>query len=201
MVYGLNVNKVGEIYMKIYVIRHGQSETNLAQKWTGWLDVNLTNKGINDAKTVGEFLKNIHFDKIYTSDLSRAIETEKNALPNQPFEKSLLLREVNVGTLAGKPLTILTDEQRNCISKNGYTDFDGESHSEFYNRVCEFKKELEKSNAENIAIFTHAGWMREFLDSVVETRLPRKHVLCQNCALAIYEYSNNIWKLHSWINL
>ena len=36
--------------MFVYVIRHGESETNLSKKWTGWLDVQLTKKGYEDAK-------------------------------------------------------------------------------------------------------------------------------------------------------
>lgn len=61
--------------MRVYVIRHGESETNLNKKWTGWLDVHLTDKGKDDAKKAGDFLKNIAFEKIYASDLSRAVET------------------------------------------------------------------------------------------------------------------------------
>ena len=55
--------------MYVYVIRHGESETNKAKKWTGWLDVHLTDKGKDDAKKAGNFLKRISFDKIlYLSD-------------------------------------------------------------------------------------------------------------------------------------
>ena len=43
--------------MRVYVIRHGESETNKAKKWTGWLDVHLTDKGKDDANKAGNFLK------------------------------------------------------------------------------------------------------------------------------------------------
>ena len=36
--------------MKVYVIRHGESENNRAKKWTGWADVHITEKGVEDAK-------------------------------------------------------------------------------------------------------------------------------------------------------
>lgn len=49
--------------MKVYVIRHGESETNYEKKWTGWLDVNLTEKGMNDAKKAGEFLASVSLIK------------------------------------------------------------------------------------------------------------------------------------------
>lgn len=60
----------------LYIARHGESEWNTLGKWTGWTDVSLTEKGKNDARNVGEsFLKGIHFDSVYTSDLKRTYET------------------------------------------------------------------------------------------------------------------------------
>ena len=188
--------------MKVYVIRHGQSETNVHHKWTGWADVNLTEKGRNDAKRAGEILKDIHFDKVFASDLSRAIDTAKNALPGCNPETSPLLREVNVGTLAGNPMNCITNEQRSQIAQNGYVAFDGESYEDFYVRINEFKAFLEKLDYENVAVFSHAGWLKAMLDTVVGAKLPRKNIICDNCTVAIYEYDNtNGWRLHSWINI
>lgn len=188
--------------MKVYVIRHGQSETNLQHKWTGWADVTLTEKGKNDAKRAGEILKGVSFDKVFASDLSRAIDTAKNALPDCNPEISPLLREINVGTLAGNPLDCITDEDRIQIAQDGYVAFDGESSEEFYARINEFKASLEKLDCENVAVFSHAGWLRAMLDSVVGVKLPRKNIICDNCTVAIYEYDKaNGWRLHSWINI
>lgn len=186
--------------MRVYMIRHGESETNRNKKWSGWMDVHLTDKGKEDAKKAGDFLKNISFEKIYTSDLSRAIETAKIAIPDCCYETSPLLREVNVGTLQNQPLSILTKEQGERTLKYGYGDFNGETRAEFYSRICQFKKELEKLNCETVAIFSHAGWLRGMLDTVVETQLPKGRVCCNNCTIAIFEYTNGVWQLHSWIN-
>ena len=68
--------------MRVYVIRHGESETNYKKQWTGWSDVHLTDKGKEDAKKARDFLKHISFDKIFASDLVRAVETAKIALPD-----------------------------------------------------------------------------------------------------------------------
>ena len=106
--------------MRVYVIRHGESETNQAKKWTGWLNVHLTDKGKEDAQKAGIFLKNISFDKIYTSDLIRAIETAQNAIPSCRYETSALLREINVGNLANTPLSIVTDAQKSRTRAYGY---------------------------------------------------------------------------------
>lgn len=187
--------------MRVYVIRHGESETNLNKKWTGWLDVHLTDKGKEDARKAGAFLENIPIDKIFASDLVRAAETAETALPGRAYETLPLLREINVGTLANKLLSVVSDEQRARIAKYGYVDFDGETKELFVQRIHQVMNKLETLNCEAVALFTHAGWMRGMLDAVLGTYLPRKHVQCNNCAVAIFEYSNGNWQLHSWINL
>ncbi|MBQ8816149.1 MAG: histidine phosphatase family protein [Lachnospiraceae bacterium] len=187
--------------MRVYVIRHGESETNLDKKWTGWLDVHLTDKGKDDARKAGEFLKQVSFEKIYTSDLCRAVETAEIAIPNCSYERLPLLREINVGTLANKPLSILTEEQRAHAVKWGYEYFGGESKDHFYNRISQVMKMLETLDCETVAMFSHGGWLRGMLDTVVGTRLPGNKVCCNNCTIAIFEYTNEIWRLHSWINL
>lgn len=187
--------------MRVYVVRHGESETNLNKKWTGWMDVPLTDKGREDAEKAGDFLKGVRFDKIITSDLSRAAETARTAIPGCLFETSPLLREYDVGSLAGQPLSVLTGEQRARAAQSGYVDFGGESREAIHDRVRRTMEILEGLSCENVALFTHAGWIREMLDTVIGTRLPRANVRCSNCTVGIFEYEAGIWRLHSWINL
>ena len=187
--------------MKVFVVRHGESLNNLKGLWTGWADVPLTEKGIEDAKKAGNFLADFSFDKVYASDLERAIETAKNAIPGCPPETSELLREINVGNIANKPLDILTDADRKAIKESGYSIFGGETKEEFQNRVLKFRKELEEIDCETVAVFAHAGWLRTFLDLVTDTYLSRQSIYCGNCAVGVFEFSGGRWRLHSWINL
>jgi len=62
---------------KLILLRHGQSQWNLENRFTGWKDVPLTEKGQLEAKKAGEFIKkhNIHIDKIFSSKLERANNT------------------------------------------------------------------------------------------------------------------------------
>ena len=62
---------------KLVIIRHGQSQWNLENRFTGWADVNLTAKGQQEAIMAGETLKNsgFQFGVAYTSYLKRAIKT------------------------------------------------------------------------------------------------------------------------------
>ena len=59
---------------KVVFIRHGQSEWNLANRFTGWEDVDLSEQGVKEAQEAGRKIKEagIHFDVLYTSVLKRA---------------------------------------------------------------------------------------------------------------------------------
>ena len=94
---------------KLVFIRHGQSEWNLENLFTGWVDVNLSEQGEREAKEAGRKLKEagIEFDQAYTSVLTRAIKTLHFALEESgqlciPEKKSWLLNERLYGALQGK---------------------------------------------------------------------------------------------------
>lgn len=94
--------------MKLVLVRHGQSEWNLQNKFTGWVDVDLSEKGYAEAKHAGEILKDhgLEFDKAYTSVLKRAIKTLNIILEESdqlwlPTVKSWRLNERHYGALQG----------------------------------------------------------------------------------------------------
>ena len=62
---------------KIVLLRHGESAWNKENRFTGWTDVDLTEKGVAEAEKAGETLKEygFNFDKAYTSYLKRAVKT------------------------------------------------------------------------------------------------------------------------------
>ena len=70
-------------HAKLVIVRHGQSEWNAQNKFTGWVNVDLAPKGIAEAKEAGEKLKGFKFDKGFTSALLRAQKTLKLALEVQ----------------------------------------------------------------------------------------------------------------------
>jgi hypothetical protein len=92
----------------LILLRHGESEWNSQNRYTGWCDVNLTPKGKEEAKQAGLLLKNndIELDHVFTSVLKRAIMTTNIALhyANQswvPITKSWRLNERHYGSLQG----------------------------------------------------------------------------------------------------
>ena len=93
--------------MNLILIRHGQSEWNALNQFTGWKDPDLTAKGIEEAHNAGKIINNlkINFDLVFTSALIRAQNTAEIILKeiNQPLStiKNQALNERNYGDLAG----------------------------------------------------------------------------------------------------
>ena len=95
--------------VKLVFARHGESEWNKANLFTGWADVDLSEKGTQQAIDAGKLIKEagIEFDQAYTSVLKRAIKTTNLALEASdqlwvPVEKSWRLNERHYGGLTGK---------------------------------------------------------------------------------------------------
>tara|TARA_Y100000590_G_scaffold371960_1_gene434691 strand:- start:4003 stop:4746 length:744 start_codon:yes stop_codon:yes gene_type:complete len=94
--------------MKLILLRHGESEWNLLNKFTGWTDVDLTENGINEAKFSGQQIlkENISINTLYTSLLIRAIHTANIVSTIIGFDKNDIqydwrLNERHYGALQG----------------------------------------------------------------------------------------------------
>lgn len=93
---------------KIVLMRHGESTWNLENRFTGWVDVDLTEKGVTEAKKAGQLLKEagFTFDQAYTSVLKRAIRTlwitlDEMDLMWLPVKHDWRLNERHYGALQG----------------------------------------------------------------------------------------------------
>jgi len=93
---------------KLVLVRHGQSQWNLENRFTGWVDVPLTEQGRAEAKRAGELLKTagLRFTKAYTSDLKRAQDTLDIMLDvlgqsDLSIERDQALNERHYGDLQG----------------------------------------------------------------------------------------------------
>lgn len=64
----------------LVLLRHGQSQWNLENRFTGWVDVDLTENGEAEARRAGQELKDLSFDKVFTSTQTRAMRTARLAL-------------------------------------------------------------------------------------------------------------------------
>ncbi len=108
---------MSDVAHKLVLLRHGQSEWNKSNQFTGWVDVDLTDKGRKEAQWAGQLLKKegYEFDQVFTSVLKRAIRTLWIALDEMdrmwlPVERSWRLNERHYGSLQGLNKTETTQK-------------------------------------------------------------------------------------------
>ncbi len=159
----------------LVLVRHGQSEWNEKNLFTGWKDPQLTQKGVDEAINAGNELKQAgySFDKMFTSDLFRAQETgriilEQMGTPSIITIKDQCLNERNYGDLAGLNKDEARKKWGNDQVHEWRRSFDiqppgGESLKDTAERVLPYFKEnvipeLEKGS--NILIAAHGNSLR-----------------------------------------
>jgi len=185
--------------MNLYLVRHGQAVSNLEKRHGGWCQLPLTEKGFDDARRAGEILSRISFDRVYSSDLKRAVQTACTALPGCEPIQLPVLRERSVGKLTGWRV-------EDCIAEYGelyikalkaadFTAFDGENLDIIQERAAEFLAMLAEAPTENIVAFTHEGFVKAAIDQVLGVRLKRSRNLVPNGAIVHFVYTDDQWKL------
>ena len=189
--------------MKLYVIRHGQSESNAKGFHSGQMQVPLTEKGEADARRAGELIRGIHFDKVYASDLLRARQTAGIALPDATPELSSLIRELDVGTLEGKYVSDCRAEfgqpYEDCRAKTDYRLFGGEALADLSARVLTFVDMLRKTSYETVVAFSHAGVASVLLSAAVGADPSKKGInLCENGSVNLFEIKEKSIELLKW---
>ncbi len=158
--------------MKLYLVRHGETQLNLNRVYYGWTDCPLNDTGIKQAKGLAEYFETIQIDKIITSDLLRAVTTAEMIKGNRkiPLEKKQAFRELHFGEWEEKDFRFVKKnypEGYAAWAKN-WRKFQipkGESFRDFYERVTkELKKILESENEDsNILLISHNGVMSALL--------------------------------------
>jgi len=185
----------------LIIFRHGQSVWNLENKFTGWVDVELSDKGMQEAKSAGEKLKPFHFDLAYASDLKRAQNTLTAALEiagkTVPTIYNVALNERMYGDLQGLDKTATAQKYGDEQVKIWRRSYDiappnGESLKDTAARVIPyFKAEIEPKlkAGKNIVIAAHGNSLRalimylekmtpeQILEFEIGTAIPRHYEL------------------------
>ncbi len=184
----------------LVLVRHGESQWNLENRFTGWVDVPLSEKGIQEAAAAGERLKKEHlrFDCAFTSDLQRAQNTlklilEKLGQSSIPVEKNLALNERHYGELQGldkaETAKKFGDEQVK-IWRRSYDiappGAGGESLKDTAARTLPYFKSRilsEIKNGKNVIVAAHGNSLRSIVMDL--DRLTKEQVLELNLATAV----------------
>lgn len=147
--------------MKLYVVRHGQTDWNLNNLLQGNTNVELNETGISQAKEIKEKLKNINFDLCYSSPLSRAYETAKIICDDKTnIELDKRLEERELGEFEGKHKDLYDGRFYWNLKINSALK-GVESAKDLLARVTSFYKDiLSKHHNETILIVSHGAVVR-----------------------------------------
>jgi len=192
---------------KLVLLRHGQSQWNLENRFTGWKDVPLTEKGIEEAKNAGQLIKknNIKFDKIFSSVLQRANKTAEIAMKEAEmkhlfnnnqlnYTKDQSLNERDYGDLVGLNKAETADKfgkEQVHIWRRSYdiSPPNGESLKDVLNRVSPyFESNISPLivDEKNILIAAHGNSLRAIMikvglhkpEEILSIELPTGSPLC-----------------------
>lgn len=193
--------------MEIYIIRHGKTPWNVDRLLQGGTDVELNEDGRDLAIKTGQGLKDIHFDKIYSSPLKRALETAELIRGNRdiPIETDDRLREISFGSREGERAMAVKDNPNDPFyfffhAPEKYDPLDGESFQSIMERTKSFLTEVVEplqDKYERIMIVGHGamnkGLMCHILNHGIEDYWSGD--LQKNCAFTIVELTDNEYKL------
>ncbi|MAV84050.1 MAG: 2,3-bisphosphoglycerate-dependent phosphoglycerate mutase [Gammaproteobacteria bacterium] len=179
---------------KLVLVRHGQSIWNEKNLFTGWKDIGLTKKGINEAKSVGEQIKRIgtKFDAMYTSSLVRAQKTGEiilECISQKEIEiiSDQSLNERNYGELTG----LNKDQAKRDFGESQVQIWrrsydipppNGESLKDTYERVVPYFIKIilpRLLHGENILITAHGNSLRslvKYLEKISEDEIVKLEI-------------------------
>lgn len=175
----------------LILVRHGESEWNKLGLWQGWIDIDLTENGISQAKATGKQLENIKIDLAYSSPLMRARKTLEEILKvlnlNLEITTDKALTEKHYGIYAGKNKweikKELGDEEFQKLRRAwDYPTPEGESMKQVYERLIPYyEKEIlpKLKEGKNIIIASHGNTLRtlvKFLEDLSEEQLSKLEI-------------------------
>jgi probable phosphoglycerate mutase len=182
--------------MILFLIRHGQTTANLSEIYSGQTDVMLTEDGKEQARALQPLLSKYKFDRVYSSDLTRAAETQRLAIPGIEGARTPLLREIDVGSLAGQSFAWVWKAYGNL--KGDFSPFGGEIFVQVTDRLRKFLAQLEANPCERAVAFAHGGLMRSMLSIVLGAGTNVDAVANGNCNVAVFRFDGKRWILVAW---
>ena len=177
----------------VVLIRHGESQWNLENRFTGWVDVPLSPKGEQEAREAGEKVRAFGFDHAFTSVLTRAIRTLEIVLdvigqPGLPVEQDQALNERMYGELQGLNKTETVEKYGEAQVKVWRRSYDvrppgGESLQDTADRVLPYYRERvwpRLAKGETLLVVAHGNSLRALVmhldglsrEEVLELNIP-----------------------------
>lgn len=193
--------------IELIAVRHGETDFNAERRMQGHLDVPLSVTGRVQAQAAAARLADEPIDKIYSSDLQRALETARIIREGREIElvTDLRLREFHMGTFQGMTLSEAREKHGDAWERFFIHDADfalpgGQSRNQKQVEIASFMEEVVRSQAGGrMLVVTHGGILIAMLRHVLG--IPASHyfrVSIENTGIQRFRYKNATWQLVSW---
>jgi len=190
----------------LYLIRHGETLSNLQYCFQGHSDSPLTEQGQQQALALVEYFKSIPLQHIYSSDLGRAVVTatplaQAKKLPLQVCSR---LREISYDHLDGQPRKELSEEDKLKLKRlfSGELNYrigEGETLAEVQNRLFDKITEIEAAHSgEAVAIMTHGLSIAMLIKQVLHIPVDAPRMFnIHNASVCHLSFNEGNWMLQS----
>lgn len=181
---------------QLVLIRHGTTEWNKKNRYCGYKDVGLNREGRAQAAKARNALKSFEFDRIYSSDRKRAIQTSRIIFNRAKIIKAGALREINFGVLEGlthkEIMKRHIDSYEKWLKDPFRNNIPGaEPMNIFKNRVLAAIKKIAGVNRDRtVAIVCHGGVIAIFISSLLKDRNFWRHIP-SGASITIVEYKKS----------
>ena len=181
---------------QIYLLRHGEIENRDENRYIGQTDVPLSSTGLSQAGCWQEQLSHVAFEKVYCSDLSRALDTARivSAPTDSEIEVMAQLREINLGDWDGERMETIKKRFPDAWEERGrhldsFQTPHGESFQDLHARVIPVFQKIAAETTGNALVVTHAGVNRIILCHVLKKPIQELFSIPQDyAALNLIEY-------------
>jgi alpha-ribazole phosphatase len=191
--------------MDLYIIRHGETESNKERRYQGWSESPLSDNGLRQAEKASFFLAGEKIDALFCSDLNRAIHTAKviGAGCGLKPEITPLLREIHFGEWEGLTFDQIEASWGDRISSWLDNPFErsapgGETLKEVCGRMLEFTTQLSNiyPDSKRVAAVSHGGSIRALLYQILKLDLESFwRMKIDNASVSLIQNDNNQFKV------
>lgn len=182
--------------MKLFLIRHGETDWNKQGRFQGREDIPLNETGIKQALNCGQALKGEHYAAVITSPLMRAKKTAEVIAEVVGTEKVIVeedLIERDFNKISG-----MTPQERKAFLASGQVD-----NKEPFEVICKrmqrgIMKYARMFYDENIILVSHGASIRAILDQYTGGKITSKRIILKNTCISILKYNNGVMKLGAY---
>ena len=184
--------------MRLYLLRHGQTEWNIEGKIQGKTDIPLNETGLRQARCLAEGMREREISAVYSSPLLRAAQTAEILAEEKGLSVSVLpeLREVDFGLWEGRSWTEVDAEFHEDFRRweenpAEYMPTGGESRESCRERCRAAMEQILAGTVTDAAIVAHGGILAHVADYLLRNQKEKEEIIVKNASISIIEYDRS----------